>query len=92
MSSKYFSKSQIEKMDLYRKQIYEIRAKMFEEFEVDPLDTDALSSIAIYKIVTQYGEQYKYSHNWEVGDVLIFRCALISSCLCSTTTGKMILP
>ena len=76
MSGKYFSKSQIEKMDLYRKQIYEIRTKMFEEFEVDPLDTDALSSIAIYKIVNQYDNDFNinFARNGEdakSGDVLI---------------------
>jgi hypothetical protein len=76
MSSKYFSKSDIEKMDLYRKQIYEIRAKMFEDFEIDPLDTDALSSIAIYKIVTQYDKDFNinFARNGEdakSGNVLI---------------------
>lgn len=93
MSSKYFSKSQIEKMDLYRKQIYEIRAKMFEEFEVDPLDTDALSSIAIYKIVTQYDNDFNinFARNGEdakSGNVLIEQKASRVNPSPFTSTGK----
>ena len=91
--AKYFSDSDIETMDQYRKQIYAIREKMFAQFDVDPLDTDALSSIAIYKIVKQYDPNFNvnFSRNGEdgkSGDVLIEQkaCRVDPSPL--TATGK----
>jgi hypothetical protein len=56
--SKYFDESELAKMDVYRQRIYEIREQMFAEFGVDPLDTDSLSSLAIYKIVRQYDSDF----------------------------------
>lgn len=56
--AKYFTDAELAKMDEYREQIYAIREKMFAEFGVDPLDTDALSSLAIRKIVTQYDTEF----------------------------------
>jgi len=56
--AKYFSETEITKMDQFREQIYAIREKMFAEFGVDPLDTDSLSSLAIYKIVKKYDADF----------------------------------
>jgi len=76
MASKYFNANDIEAMNAYRAQIYAIREKMFAEFGVDPLDTDALSSLAIHKIVSQYDADFNvnFARNGEdgkSGDVLI---------------------
>ena len=56
--AKYFSETELAKMDQFREQIYAIREKMFAEFGVDPLDTDSLSSLAIYKIVKKYDADF----------------------------------
>lgn len=76
MTSKYFSFDDIHEMNIVRKEIYALREKMFKKYHVDPLDTDALSSIAIFMIVTQYDPYYNvnFARNGEdakSGSVLI---------------------
>jgi hypothetical protein len=73
---KYFAEQELLAMDEYRRQIYEIRTKMFADYGVDPLDTDTLSSLAIYKIVRQYDPTFNvnFSRNGEdakSGNILI---------------------
>jgi len=65
--AKYFSETEIAEMDQFREQIYAIREKMFAKFGVDPLDTDSLSSLAIYKIVKKYDANFNinFSRNGE---------------------------
>jgi len=92
--SKYFNQAQLAKMDEYRKQIYDIRAKMFAEFGVDALDTDALSSLAIYNIVHQYDTEFNvnFARNGEdakSGEVLIEQKAARVDPNKLTKTGKM---
>jgi hypothetical protein len=92
--SKYFTHEQLAKMDEYRKQIYDARAKMFAEFEVDALDTDALSSLAIYNIVHQYDPDFNvnFTRNGEdakSGNVLIEQKASRVDPSNLTATGKI---
>lgn len=91
--SKYFTEAELAKMDKYRQQIYDIRTKMFAEFNVDPLDTDALSSLAIYKIVTQYDNDFNvnFSRNGEdakSGEILIEQKACRVNPSPLTATGR----
>lgn len=91
--SKYLDPADIERMDAYRKEIYRIRAKMVAEFGVDPLDTDTLSSIAIYQIVSQYDTEFNinFARNGEdakSGDVLIEQKASRVDPSPFTKTGK----
>lgn len=94
MTEKYFNSTDIDIMDSYRSQIYELRTKMFAEFGVDPLDTDALSSIAIYKIVRQYDPNFNvnFARNGEdakSGNVLIEQKATRVNPDPYTKTGKI---
>lgn len=91
--SKYFNADQLAKMDQYRAEIYAIREKMFAEFGVDPLDTDSLSSIAIYKIVKQYDPNFNinFARNGEdskSGNVLIEQKATRVNPNPLTATGR----
>lgn len=92
--SKYFDPADIERMDAYRKEIYSIRAKFLVDFGVDPLDTDTLSSIAIYQIVSQYDTEFNvnFARNGEdgkSGDVLIEgKASKVDPSPLTKTTGK----
>jgi hypothetical protein len=74
--SKYCTAEQIKDMNEARKQIFAIRTAMFKNYEVDLLDTDAMSALAIRDIVTQYDPNYEinFARNGEdakSGEVLI---------------------
>lgn len=51
----------------FRKQIYAIREKAYTSYGIDILDTDALSAISIFMIVSQYDSNYNinFSRNGE---------------------------
>lgn len=55
---KYFDKSSIAEMNEVRKQIFALRETMYKKYKVDILDTDALSSLSIYEIVTEYDSDF----------------------------------
>jgi hypothetical protein len=92
--SKYFTATELDKMDQYRAEIYAIREKMFAEFGVDPLDTDALSSLAIRNIVKQYDDDFNvnFARNGEdacSNGVLIEQKACRVNPSAFTSTGRI---
>jgi hypothetical protein len=56
--AKYFTKQDLSKMNEVRKEIFALREKIYKEFKVDVLDTDALSALSIHEIVSQYDSDY----------------------------------
>lgn len=65
--SKYFSKPNLDIMNEIRKEIFALRKKIYVQFNVDILDTDALSALSIHEIVSQYDPDYNinFSRNGE---------------------------
>lgn len=56
--AKYFTTSELDVMNQAREQIFAIRTKIYRQFKIDILDTDALSALSIFKIVNQYDPNY----------------------------------
>lgn len=74
--AKYFTAPDLDIMNHAREQIFDIRTKIYKQFKIDILDTDALSALSIYQIVHQYDVDYNinFSRNGEdarSGQVLI---------------------
>jgi len=90
--SKYFTKDILDELNLARKNIYSFRTSMYEMYKIDILDTDALSALSIYEIVSQYDSNYNinFSRNGEdakSGSVLIEqKAARVDGPI--TSTGK----
>jgi len=65
--AKYLDTSVLAKLCEIRKRIYKEREDFYKEFKIDLLDTDTLSSSAIYEIVCQYDKNYNinFSRNGE---------------------------
>lgn len=65
--SKYFAKPDLDIMNEIRKEIFALRKKIYVQFNVDILDTDALSALSIHEIVSQYDPDYNinFSRNGE---------------------------
>lgn len=65
--AKYFDKTILADMNEARKEIFAIRAKVYAKYKIDVLDTDALSSLSIYEIVSQYDHHFNvnFSRNGE---------------------------
>ncbi len=73
---KYFDADSIAEMNKVRKEIFALRESIYKKHQIDILDTDALSSLSIYEIVTQYDPFYNinFARNGEdakSNDVLI---------------------
>ena len=56
--SKYFDKETLQKLAQASKEIVAIRNKIAKQTTVDILDTDAISSLFIYEIVSQYDTDF----------------------------------
>jgi len=74
--AKYFDNKTLEILAEAGKQIVEIRNRVAKQTSVDILDTDAISSLSIYEIVSQYDKDYNinFARNGEDAksqDVLI---------------------
>jgi hypothetical protein len=74
--AKYLEPSTLQELQEVQKIIFGYRNKVYEKYQIDILDTDALSSLSIYQIVSQYDPDYNinFARNGEDGkskDVLI---------------------
>jgi hypothetical protein len=72
----YLQQDALAAMNEARKQIFAIRTAMYKAHKIDILDTDALSALSIYEIVSQYDPSYNinFARNGEdakSGEVLI---------------------
>jgi hypothetical protein len=56
--AKYFDKKILDEMNEARKNIFAERGAIYKKHKVDILDTDALSALSIFEIVTQYDTDY----------------------------------
>ena len=56
--AKYLDKTKLLALDKARKEIFDIRESIFKEYAIDLLDTDSLSSLTIYNIVSEYDPDY----------------------------------
>ena len=56
--AKYFDKTSIAEMNEIRKEIFALRESIYKKHKVDILDTDALSSLSIHEIVSQYDPDF----------------------------------
>jgi len=90
--SKYLDKSTIVQLAEECQPFLPLRNKIYNTYGIDPLDTDTLSSLEIYQIVSQYDSDYNvnFSRNGEdaqSGSVLIEqKCTKVPSN--TTKTGK----
>lgn len=55
---KYFESAALQEMNEVRKRIFAEREAIYKKYKVDVLDTDALSALSIYEIVSQYDSDY----------------------------------
>lgn len=74
--AKYLEKDCLLDMQQVQKQIFDLRNQIYSRYKIDLLDTDALSSLSIYRIVNQYDPDYNinFARNGEDAkskDVLI---------------------
>jgi len=83
--SKYLQPIILDEMNKARKEIFAIRTNIYKKYNIDVLDTDALSALSIYELVSKYDPNYNinFSRNGEdakSGDVHIeMKAARISS-------------
>lgn len=56
--AKYFDKAYLQEMNEARKKIFAEREAIYKKYKIDILDTDALSALSIFEIVTQYDNDY----------------------------------
>lgn len=73
---KYLNIEDLDDMQEAQKKIFALRNEVYENYSIDLLDTDALSSLSIYQIVNQYDPDYNinFARNGEDAkskDVLI---------------------
>jgi hypothetical protein len=74
--AKYFDSASLDQMNNVRRQIFALREQVYKQLKVDLLDTDALSALSIYEIVSQYDPDYNinFARNGEdakSNDILI---------------------
>lgn len=67
--SKYLEKEYLLDMQQVQKQIFDLRNQIYSRYKIDLLDTDALSSLSIYRIVNHYDPDYNinFARNGEDG-------------------------
>lgn len=65
--AKYLTADTLKELDEYRKRIFAEREEVYAKYGIDLLDTDTLSSLSIYQIVSQYDPAYNinFSRNGE---------------------------
>ena len=56
--AKYFDKSILEELDESRKRIFAERELIYKKHKIDVLDTDTLSSLSVYEVVSTYDSDY----------------------------------
>lgn len=56
--AKYFDSASLKQMNDARLEIYKQREIIYRQFQIDLLDTDALSALSIYEIVSQYDPDF----------------------------------
>jgi hypothetical protein len=56
--AKYLDKEVLKELDEYRKRIFIERESIYRKHKIDVLDTDTLSSLSVYEIVSQYDPDY----------------------------------
>ena len=91
---KYFNTDTLHEMNAARKVIYEQRELIYKKFNIDILDTDALSSLSIYEIISKYDSNYNinFSRNGEDAkskDILIEQKASRVESSKITKSGKL---
>lgn len=74
--SLYLNEATVKELRTSQQKIYGLRNKMFEKYGVDLLDTDTVSNLASYRIVSSYDKNYvtNFARNGEdakSGDVCI---------------------
>lgn len=91
--AKYFEKTSLKELNEARKKIFKIRADIYKKYNIDVLDTDALSSLSIHEIISQYDSDYNinFARNGEDaisnGVLVEQKAARVSSDF--TKTGKI---
>lgn len=55
---KYFNPTQLAEMQEALKKIYKEREDIYRKYQINLLDTDALSSLSMYEIIKQYDNNY----------------------------------
>ena len=58
MMAKYLNPEVLKELDEYRKRIFADREAIYKKHKIDVLDTDTLSSLSVYEIVSQYDTDY----------------------------------
>lgn len=56
--AKYLTPEVLKELDEYRKRIFADREAIYKKHKIDVLDTDTLSSLSVYEIVSQYDADY----------------------------------
>lgn len=56
--AKYLDPEVLKELDEYRKRIFADREEIYRKHKIDVLDTDTLSSLSVYEIVSQYDTDY----------------------------------
>jgi hypothetical protein len=56
--AKYFDKSVLAELNEARKRIFKEREAIYKKYKIDILDTDALSALSIYEVVSAYDNNY----------------------------------
>lgn len=56
--AKYLDPEILKELDEYRKRIFADREEIYRKHKIDVLDTDTLSSLSVYEIVSQYDKDY----------------------------------
>jgi len=56
--AKYLDPAVLKELDEYRKRIFAERESIYQKYRIDVLDTDTLSSLSVYEIVSQYDADY----------------------------------
>lgn len=56
--AKYLDPAILKELDEYRKRIFKEREEIYRKHKIDVLDTDTLSSLSVYEIVSQYDTDY----------------------------------
>jgi hypothetical protein len=65
--AKYFDKDALNEMNNARQKIFAERERIYKKYKIDILDTDALSSLSIHEVVSEYDPDFNvnFSRNGE---------------------------
>lgn len=67
--AKYFDKEALTEMNHARQKIFAERERIYKKYKIDILDTDALSSLSIHEVVSEYDPDFNvnFARNGEDG-------------------------